>query len=130
YQIGVDAGGTHTIAIAYDMNGQQLEQAETGPGQVNTDYSSAIANIVGAINQLIERIDGDCQRIMCGIAGLSVIGHASEVAAEISSRAYNLPTRAVTDSLLALYNGLEGDDGSLVIAGTGSVFNGLQKGRI
>lgn len=130
YQIGVDAGGTHTTAIAYDMSGQEIERSEAGPGQVNTDYDNAISNITGAINQLIDQIDGDCQRILCGMAGLSVIGHAPEVAAEISAKVNNLPTRAVTDSLLALYSGLEGEDGGLVIAGTGSVFNGLQKGRI
>ncbi|WEV40916.1 BadF/BadG/BcrA/BcrD ATPase family protein [Lactobacillus sp. ESL0681] len=130
YQIGVDAGGTHTIAIAYDTAGQELEQIETGPGQLNTDYEDAINNITTAINQLLNQIDGDCQRVLCGMAGLSVIGNAPQVAAEISSKIGNLPTRAVTDSLLALYNGLKGEDGGLVIAGTGSVFNGLQKGHI
>lgn len=130
YQIGVDAGGTHTTAIAYDLKGQELERSQAGPGQVNTDYSSAITNITSAINELIGQIDGDCQRILCGMAGLSVIGNAPEVAAEISAKVHNLPTRAITDSLLALYSGLEGADGGLVIAGTGSVFNGLQKGRI
>lgn len=130
YQIGVDAGGTHTTAIAYDLNGEEIERSQAGPGQVNTNYTSAISNITEAINKLIDQIDGDCQRILCGMAGLSVIGHAPEVAAEISAKAENLPTRAITDSLLALYNGLEGEDGGLVIAGTGSVFNGLQKGRI
>ncbi|WEV44251.1 N-acetylglucosamine kinase [Lactobacillus sp. ESL0684] len=130
YQIGVDAGGTHTIAIAYDTTGQELEQIETGPGQLNTDYEDAINNITSAINQLLNQIDGDCQRVLCGMAGLSVIGNAPQVAAEISSKIGNLPTRAVTDSLLALYNGLKGEDGGLVIAGTGSVFNGLQKGHI
>ncbi|MDF7668087.1 BadF/BadG/BcrA/BcrD ATPase family protein [Lactobacillus sp. ESL0703] len=130
YQIGVDAGGTHTTAIAYDMQGQELERAEAGAGQVNTDYDNAIINISDAINQLLNQIDGDCQRILCGIAGLSVIGNAPQVAAAISSKVGNLPTRAITDSLLALYNGLEGADGGLVIAGTGSVFNGLQNGHI
>lgn len=130
YLIGVDAGGTHTTAIAYDLKGQKLAEAQAGPGQVNTDYNNAITNITKAINELVDEIDGDCQRILCGMAGLSVIGHAPEVAAEISAKVDNLPTRAVTDSLLALYNGLEGEDGGLVIAGTGSVFNGLQHGSI
>ena len=34
YQIGVDAGGTHSTAIAYDLNGKELGRAEGGPGQV------------------------------------------------------------------------------------------------
>lgn len=130
YQIGVDAGGTHSTAIAYDMNGKELDRAEGGPGQINTNYDLGIKNISDTVNALLNKIDGDCMRVLAGIAGLSVVGNAPEVAATISSRINNLPTRAITDSLLALYAGLEGDDGALVIAGTGSVYNGLQKGHL
>ena len=130
YQIGVDAGGTHSTAIAYDENGKELGRAEGGPGQINADYEGGIKNISDTINELLNKIDGDCMRVLVGIAGLSVVGNAPEVAATISSRINNLPTRAITDSLLALYAGLEGDDGALVIAGTGSVYNGLQDGHL
>lgn len=130
YLIGVDAGGTHSTAIAYDLNGKELARAEGGPGQINSDYDGGINNIAGVVNELLDQIDGDCQRVLAGISGLSIVGNAAEVAATISSRISNLPTRAITDSLLALYNGLEGDDGALVIAGTGSVFNGLQDGHL
>ena len=130
YQIGADAGGTHSTAIAYDMNGKELDRAADGPAQISADYERGINNIATVINALLNKIDGDCMRVLVGIAGLSVVGNAPEVAATISSRINNLPTRAITDSLLALYNGLEGDDGALVIAGTGSVFNGLQDGHL
>ena len=130
YQIGVDAGGTHSTAIAYDLNGKELGRAEGGPGQINADYEGGINNIADTVNELLDKIDGDCMRVLVGIAGLSVVGNAPEVAATISSRINNLPTRAITDSLLALYSGLEGEDGALVIAGTGSVFNGLQDGHL
>ena len=130
YQIGVDAGGTHSTAIAYDLNGKELGRAEGGPGQINADYEGGINNIADTVNELLDKIDGDCMRVLVGIAGLSVVGIAPEVAATISSRINNLPTRAITDSLLALYSGLEGEDGALVIAGTGSVFNGLQDGHL
>ncbi|ARD06552.1 N-acetylglucosamine kinase [Lactobacillus amylolyticus] len=130
YQIGVDAGGTHSTAIAYDMDGKELGRAEGGPGQINADYEGGINNIADVVNDLMNKIDGDCMRVLAGIAGLSVVGNAPEVAATISSKINNLPTRAITDSLLALYNGLEGDDGAVVIAGTGSVFNGLQDGHL
>ncbi len=130
YQIGVDAGGTHSTAIAYDLNGKELGRAEGGPGQINADYEGGINNIADTVNELLDKIDSDCMRVLVGIAGLSVVGNAPEVAATISSRINNLPTRAITDSLLALYSGLEGEDGALVIAGTGSVFNGLQDGHL
>jgi len=83
FLIGVDAGGTHTMAIAYDLKGHELARAQAGPGQVNTNYASAITNITNAINKLIDEIDGDCQRILCGIAGLSVVGHANKIFFEI-----------------------------------------------
>lgn len=35
YMIGIDAGGTHSTAIAYDENGKELGRAESGPGQIN-----------------------------------------------------------------------------------------------
>ena len=50
YQIGVDAGGTHSTAIAYDMNGKELDRAEGGPGQINADYEGGINNIAAVIN--------------------------------------------------------------------------------
>ena len=128
--IGIDAGGTHSTAIAYDENGKELGRAESGPGQINNDYELGIKNIAQAVNELRDKIDGDCIKVLAGIAGLSVVGNAPEVAATISSMVGNIPTRAITDSLLALYAGLEGDDGALVIAGTGSVYNGLQDGHL
>ena len=130
YMIGIDAGGTHSTAIAYDEQGKELGRAESGPGQINNDYNLGIKNITVAINELRNKIDGDCIKILAGIAGLSVVGNAPEVAATISSMVGNIPTRAITDSLLALYNGLEGTDGALVIAGTGSVVNGRQNGSL
>lgn len=126
YMIGIDAGGTHSTAIAYDENGKELGRAEGGPGQINNNYELGIKNISDTINNLKDQINGDCMKILAGIAGLSVVGNAPEVAATISSNVGNIPTRAITDSLLALYNGLEGADGALVIAGTGSVVNGRQ----
>lgn len=130
YMIGIDAGGTHSTAIAYDENGKELDRAESGPGQINNDYELGIKNIAQAVNELRDKIDGDCIKVLAGIAGLSVVGNAPEVAATISSMVGNIPTRAITDSLLALYNGLEGADGALVIAGTGSVVNGRQNGSL
>lgn len=121
YMIGIDAGGTHSTAIAYDENGKELGRAESGPGQINNDYELGIKNIAQAVNELRDKIDGDCIKVLAGIAGLSVVGNAPEVAATISSMVGNIPTRAITDSLLALYNGLEGADGALVKIGRAHV---------
>ena len=70
YMIGIDAGGTHSTAIAYDEQGKELGRAESGPGQINNDYNLGIKNITVAINELRNKIDGDCIKILAGIAGL------------------------------------------------------------
>lgn len=40
YMIGIDAGGTHSTAIAYDENGKELGRAESGPGQTTMTTNS------------------------------------------------------------------------------------------
>ena len=52
YQIGIDAGGTHTTAIAYDLTGQELLTVETGQGNINADFDGGMANIKEAIRQI------------------------------------------------------------------------------
>lgn len=130
YMIGIDAGGTHTTAIAYDENGKKITSAETGQGNIIIDYDGGITNIVTAVQRIATEIGNDPQKVLVGIAGISIYGHEPEVAREISARINNVPTKAITDAVLALYNGLEGDDGALVIAGTGSIVNGLQNGHL
>src|SRR5699024_272143 len=130
YMIGIDAGGTHSTAIAYDANGKEVGRAESGPGPINNDYELGSKNIAEAANELRAKIDCDCVNVLPVIAGLSVVANTPEVAATISSMVGSIPPRAIRDSLLALYNGLEGADGALVIAGTGSVVNGRQNGSL
>ena len=36
YQIGVDAGGTHTTAIAYDLTGNEMKLARVKSIQITT----------------------------------------------------------------------------------------------
>src|SRR5699024_3385175 len=99
-------------------------------GQINNDYELGIKNIAQAANESRAKIDGECITVLAGIAGLSVVGNAPQVAATISSMVGNIPARAITDSRLARSDRLEGADGALGIAGTGSVVNGRQNGSL
>lgn len=130
YTIGVDAGGTHTTAIAYDEQGKKIATAEAGQGNIIIDYEGGINNIANAVLNIENQVGENPQKVLVGIAGISIYGHEPEVSGEISARIGHVPTRAITDAVLALYNGLEGEDGALVIAGTGSIVNGLQNGKL
>ncbi|KRL61812.1 N-acetylglucosamine kinase [Lactobacillus psittaci] len=129
YKIGIDAGGTHTTAEAYDQNGNLLTKVETGQGNVNADYEEAMANIKDAIRQIQAELGPDCEKILAGIAGVSVTGEYAKISQELANT-FNVPSKTITDSAIALYRALKGKDGILTIAGTGSVVNGLQNGHI
>ncbi len=128
YKIGVDAGGTHTTAIAYDDNGKKSAQSESGQGNIIVDYEGGLKNIVSAIQAVQAKLSGRCEKVLVGIAGLSIYGHEDQISHLISEQV-DAPVRAITDSELAFLNGLEGHDGMIVIAGTGSVVNGRQNGK-
>ena len=68
YQIGVDAGGTHSTAIAYDENGKELGRAEGGPGASSRRGSERGVNEAQAFDAVL---DGGEVRLGPGPAALT-----------------------------------------------------------
>lgn len=120
YVIGVDAGGTKTSACAFSPEGELLAQYVKGPALFTADAQQAQANVLAAIDACRAALSMDCAYIAVGAAGLRGKGTAPELAALLREK-YRCPAAAVDDGLLALYAKLRGEDGVLVIAGTGSV---------
>ena len=56
YMIGIDAGGTHSTAIAYDENGKELGRAESGPGQINNDYELGIKILLKQLMNCVTKL--------------------------------------------------------------------------
>lgn len=128
YCIGVDSGGTHMIGRALSLDGQLLAQAEAGPGNIFLNEEETIQNLTNVLNELLGQMKkGHCQYVLLGIAGVETAGN-SQVVAELLTQKFDLPVYVISDAKLALLNGLKGEDGSLVIAGTGSVVYGRQEG--
>jgi len=129
YVIGIDSGGTHIVGQALTDTGKILEESKSGPGNILLDKSQTLINLEKVLSDLLSKLNiDDCQYILIGIAGVEITDNAKEVSAIISNK-FGIKTFVIGDAKLALLNGLEGQDGTLVISGTGSVVYGRQRGK-
>jgi len=122
--IGIDAGGTKTLAILVDEEGREIARASAGganPWDVGPDAARAALHIV--LNQLMT--GGNVQVVCLGAAGID--READRIAAETRLRAL-LPNRIATivrnDAAAVL--GLIGSNrpAMVVVADTGSIAYG------
>lgn len=127
--IGVDCGGTHITGQTWDKTTDRLIQEVTGgPGNIVLNEEIAMANLTGVLDELIAEPAGQTAALLVvGIAGIETAGSQSTVQRALEMR-YHKETVIISDAKLALLNGLQGKDGALVIAGTGSVVYGRQAG--
>lgn len=121
-QIGVDAGGTKTAAVAYGPQGQRLAQAHAGPGNGTAGGTAATDNILAAIAACRDAASGECINILVGMAGLDP-AQAPALGSMFAQR-LGVPCSVVSDGELALTAAHQGGDGLLIIAGTGSIAYG------
>lgn len=130
YVIGIDSGGTHIVGQALTLDGEILAQTQSGPGNIFLDQPQTLANLQTVATTLLAKLGrADCQYILMGIAGVETTGNQTTVAADFTA-SLHVTTYVISDAQLALLNGLEGHDGTLVIAGTGSVVYGRQNHQL
>lgn len=126
YVIGVDGGGTKTEAVAYDLNGEVLAKSLTGFGNLVNDKEEALKNVTDSIKAIIDQLGRDgLKGIYLGLAGSEVGDNARIVYEEVKEK-FEIEASVMNDSDLALKALLKGEDGILVIAGTGSIAFGIK----
>lgn len=124
YIIGCDAGGTKTAASAYDKNANLLCSAQSGAGNLTVNFDKSMQNIKEAIDILLStRPTDNCVFLCIGCAGVE-LGDLKK-RCEISLNEYFngriAKIKVINDAVLGLYSALNGEDGILVISGTGSI---------
>lgn len=130
YVIGVDSGGTHIVGQALTDTGKVLFETQSGPGNILLDETGTYQNLTTILTTIFENMpQADCQHVLIGIAGVETTGNATEVANYFTKK-FEVKVNVISDAQLALLNGLEGQDGTLVIAGTGSVVYGRQNKKM
>ncbi len=122
--LGVDAGGTRTVAAAADATGTILARAEAGPGAVRPSRApAAAAAIFSAGKDALQRarLGAPAAALVVGAAG---VAHPEEQAALAAAlEGCGLASRLIvtTDAEIALAAAFGDAPGIVVLAGTGSV---------
>ena len=124
YIIGVDGGGTKTEAVAYDLDGNVLKTSLKGFANLLNDKEEALKNIHDSIKEITDQYGTeDLKGLYLGIAG-SESGDNAKFIKEVADKFYK-DSLVMNDGELALKAMLEGEDGILTIAGTGSISFGV-----
>ncbi|TPN44254.1 MULTISPECIES: N-acetylglucosamine kinase [unclassified Mesorhizobium] len=131
YFLGVDGGGTGCRARIEDADGTVLGQGLSGPATTRLGIDAAWASIARAFDAAVEEAGfgtSETARIHAGI-GLAGIGRKGALEA---LRAIAHPFASidfVSDGVGACLGAHSGQDGAIVIAGTGSIGLGFVEGR-
>ena len=128
YVIGLDGGGTNTHAVAFDLAGNILHEQVHGFANVLIDAEVAIANIIQAIYGCQKALpESICKFIFLGLAGIESGTHRPELERELEK--FGIPFKITNDAVIAHAAALDGNDGILAIAGTGSVIYGKRENK-
>lgn len=134
YVIGIDGGGTKTIGVVADENGNVYMQAITSGSNPNTLSKEAFEKVMSEliVELKIQRPDIFNNITVCfaGMAGVGESGRDVEVA-NLLKKYLPANTQVIVnnDAMNALYSGTLGAPGIVQIAGTGSITFGMNEGN-
>ena len=130
--VGVDGGGTKTLAVIMDLNAKVLGEGTAGPSNpLRVGISNAAACVREAINKACEAAHVRRSDLVAAEIGLAGV-RRHEVRARLHEALHGtgIPEIVVVgDAEIALYGVSEGEPGLIVIAGTGSICCGINARR-
>lgn len=139
YVMGIDGGGTKTIAVISDINGNIAAQSTAGSTNPNVaathELEAAFQNL---FDSLEKQLPDGLSNITCAFAGISGAGN-QENKRNLQKLLKHLLPEHITiqveaDTINALYSGTYGKHGMVQISGTGSITYGInskgQQGRV
>lgn len=120
YLIGIDAGGTKSELIAYDLNYNPIYLRTGGFGNPAVNLDKTINNIIALICNCTNELGREeCQLIVIGMAAVET-GNYAQLIKEYVERAFEVDTIVINDAEMACKAYFGNKDGILAIAGTGS----------
>jgi len=130
YVIGVDGGGTKTIAALADLKGQIIKTVKTGPSSPrNVGIEKTADNVAKAINKVLRR------GVVSVFVGLPAVqeeykNKLKDIEKKIGKRVKkDLKIKTGSDQLVAFRSGTDEKTGVVIIAGTGCAVHGWRGGR-
>ncbi|MFW5795112.1 MAG: N-acetylglucosamine kinase [Bacillota bacterium] len=122
YIIGVDGGGTKTLAVLFDIQGNEIKRVITGFGNFSVNVNDTIKHLLEAIDRLTKEISkSELAIIQIGIAGYSNFTDKDSLTKTLTKR-YACKVVITTDAKIALYSIKKDTDNNviMVLGGTGS----------
>ncbi|MGS2719305.1 BadF/BadG/BcrA/BcrD ATPase family protein [Paraglaciecola aestuariivivens] len=129
---GIDGGGTKCSAMLFDHQGQVLGRGRAGAANVARDLPTSLISIVDCIKQALEdaKLPADLisqVKVGAGLAGACV----PEVKSKLQAWAHPFTEFKVESDLTTACLGAHaGQDGALLIVGTGSSAARYQNGQL
>jgi N-acetylglucosamine kinase-like BadF-type ATPase len=123
--LGIDAGGTKTVALLADERGRVIAEARGGGANL---HAAGELEVEKVLHHVMETAIGDRPvtpaAICLGIAGVDREDEARTVRAIMRRIGHHARTVVVNDALIALVAGAGNGPGIVIIAGTGSIVYG------
>jgi N-acetylglucosamine kinase-like BadF-type ATPase len=123
--LGIDAGGTKTLALLADQHGEILADARGAGVNLQSAGELSVEKVVHEV--MDQALDGRCERLaaVCiGIAGVDRQDDARTVAALMRRISRGARVLVVNDALIALVAGAGSEPGIVIVSGTGSIAYG------
>jgi N-acetylglucosamine kinase-like BadF-type ATPase len=126
FVVGIDAGGTKTVALLADASGRVLGEARGGGANLQTHGELAVEK---TLHDVLERASGGrpVSALCVGMAGVDRAGDEAVMGALLRRLGYREAVRVVNDALVALVAGSPERFGIAVVAGTGSICFGADR---
>jgi N-acetylglucosamine kinase-like BadF-type ATPase len=128
YVLGIDAGGTKTVCILADEQGEAIAEARSSGANLQAVGELEVEKV---LHQVMEDALGDRgilpQAICLGIAGVDRDDDLAIVRSIMRRIAYKARTLVVNDALVALVAGAGAEPGLVLVAGTGSIAYGRNR---
>lgn len=145
YLVGIDGGGTRTRALIATVTGEILGRGESGPANfLSTGLEQALCHIADSIEQALHTSyttllqpepsavhSFPIARMTLGLAGVGRPRDHAQMLAALNNRfaAQVTGITLTTDAHIALTGAVEGQNGIVVIAGTGAIALGVKDGQ-
>lgn len=128
--VGVDGGGTKTVAVAVSDSGRVLGTGQGGPSNYRVlGLEAAAANLRRAVRAALEGNGGDgrISRAVFGLAGADLAADCCRLETALSGLDELAGAKVVVrnDAEVALVGAVAGDRGVAVCAGTGAICVGM-----
>jgi len=125
YVIGIDGGGTKTKLLLTDTVGNLIIQKEGGSSNINDVGIESVKNVLNelALSSVEEagESQSNCVSLCIGLAGAGRAVEKEAVNAVLRQAGFDCTMYVTDDAETALYGGLDGNAGIIVISGTGSI---------